>query len=214
LVLTQPDRPAGRGLRVSESAVAEAARAHALPLHQPQTLRDLEARARIAAEHPDVMVVAAYGLLLPVEALAIPPRGCLNIHASLLPRWRGAAPIQRAILAGDARTGITIMRMDAGLDTGPMLLQRDIPIGAHDTTVRGNQVNGNTNANPSITSGGILVQKLSPTGTAPVNDVIRENKAFSNKPFDVSWDQTGTVQFKKNHCSTSSPAGLCTKAKG
>jgi methionyl-tRNA formyltransferase len=134
LVLTQPDRPAGRGLRVSESAVGEAARAHALPLHKPQTLRDPDARVRIAAQHPDVMVVAAYGLLLPVEALAIPPRGCLNIHASLLPRWRGAAPIHRAILAGDARTGITIMRMDAGLDTGPMLLQRDIAIGEHDTT--------------------------------------------------------------------------------
>ncbi|HET9470348.1 MAG TPA: methionyl-tRNA formyltransferase [Usitatibacter sp.] len=134
LVLTQPDRPAGRGLRVSESAVGEAARAHALPLHKPRTLRDPEDRARIAAEHPDVMVVAAYGLLLPAEALRIPRLGCLNIHASLLPRWRGAAPIQRAILAGDARTGITIMRMDVGLDTGPMLLQRDIPIGEHDTT--------------------------------------------------------------------------------
>jgi len=119
---------------VSESAVGQAARAHALPLHKPQTLRDREARARIEAEHPDAMVVAAYGLLLPVEALAIARLGCLNIHASLLPRWRGAAPIQRAILAGDSRTGITIMRMDAGLDTGPMLLQRDIPIGERDTT--------------------------------------------------------------------------------
>jgi methionyl-tRNA formyltransferase len=114
--------------------VGEAARAHALPLHKPGTLRDPDALARIQAEHPDVMVVAAYGLLLPVEALGIPPRGCLNIHASLLPRWRGAAPIQRAILAGDARTGITIMHMDAGLDTGPMLLKREIPIGPHDTT--------------------------------------------------------------------------------
>jgi methionyl-tRNA formyltransferase len=114
--------------------VGEAARAHGLPLHKPATLRDPEARARIEAMHADVMVVAAYGLLLPPEALAIPAQGCLNIHASLLPRWRGAAPIQRAILAGDATTGITIMRMDAGLDTGPMLLRREIPIGEHDTT--------------------------------------------------------------------------------
>lgn len=103
-------------------------------MHKPASLRDPAARAPIADAGCDVMVVAAFGLILPPEALTIPPRGCLNIHASLLPRWRGAAPIQRAILAGDAQTGITIMRMEAGLDTGPALLQRPIAIGERETT--------------------------------------------------------------------------------
>jgi methionyl-tRNA formyltransferase len=114
--------------------VGEAARRHGIVLHKPATLRDPQARAPVEAAAADLMVVAAYGLLLPAEALAIPRRGGSNIHASLLPRWRGAAPIQRAILAGDARTGITIMRMDAGLDTGPMLLQRSVPIADRETT--------------------------------------------------------------------------------
>jgi methionyl-tRNA formyltransferase len=121
-VLTQPDRPAGRGRQLTESPVKQAARARALPLAQPSTLRTADAQAALAAWAPDVLVVVAYGLLLPREVLGLPRRGCLNIHASLLPRWRGAAPIQRAILAGDAETGVTIMQMDAGLDTGPVLL--------------------------------------------------------------------------------------------
>jgi methionyl-tRNA formyltransferase len=133
LVVTQPDRRAGRGMRVSESAVAHAAARHALALLKPQTLRDAAARGAIADARAEVMVVAAFGLILPPEVLEIPPRGCLNIHASLLPRWRGAAPIQRAILAGDSATGITIMRMEAGLDTGPALLRKSLPIGPRDT---------------------------------------------------------------------------------
>jgi len=120
-------------MRVSESAVAQAARRRGLELLKVETLKDETARAAIAAAAGDVMVVAAFGLIVPEPVLAIPPRGCLNIHASLLPRWRGAAPIQRALLAGDEATGITIMRMDAGLDTGPMLLRRPLAIGARDT---------------------------------------------------------------------------------
>jgi methionyl-tRNA formyltransferase len=141
LVLTQPDRPAGRGMRLQASPVKQFALNHGLPIAQPRSLRldgkfADDARAALAqlqAAAPEVMVVAAYGLILPPWVLALPPRGCLNIHGSLLPRWRGAAPIQRAIDAGDAHTGITIMRMDAGLDTGPMLLAQAMPIGPEDT---------------------------------------------------------------------------------
>ena len=142
LVLTQPDRPAGRGQQLQASAVKQRALALGLPLAQPRGLRldgrfgEDAASARTALERaaPQAMVVAAYGLILPAWTLDLPPAGCLNIHASVLPRWRGAAPIHRAIEAGDASTGITIMQMDAGLDTGPMLLQAPEPIGAQDTT--------------------------------------------------------------------------------
>ncbi|HSV54683.1 MAG TPA: methionyl-tRNA formyltransferase [Burkholderiaceae bacterium] len=142
LVLTQPDRPAGRGMKLQESAVKQLALSHDIPVAQPRSLRldgkypddAYAARAAIEAAQADVMVVAAYGLILPQWVLDAPPRGCLNIHASLLPRWRGAAPIHRAIEAGDTQTGITIMQMDAGLDTGDMLLVEKLPIAAADTT--------------------------------------------------------------------------------
>ena len=132
-VLTQPDRPAGRGMQLAASPVKQLALQHELPVLQPTTLKTEEMQRTIAALDADVMVVAAYGLILPKAVLEIPRYGCLNIHASLLPRWRGAAPIQRAILAGDQETGITIMQMDEGLDTGDMLLQHACPIGADDT---------------------------------------------------------------------------------
>ncbi|MBU4499151.1 MAG: methionyl-tRNA formyltransferase [Gammaproteobacteria bacterium] len=133
LVLTQPDRPAGRGMKLTPSAVKQAARARGLPVYQPLSLKSPEAQAALRAVHADVMVVAAYGLILPQAVLDLPRLGCLNIHASLLPRWRGAAPIQRAILAGDTETGITIMQMDAGLDTGAMLSTVTLPIRDDDT---------------------------------------------------------------------------------
>lgn len=129
-VLTQPDRPAGRGRKLAMSAVKDFALQQGLPIAQPQTLRSAEGRESLVHWQPDVLVVVAYGLILPVEVLSMPRFGCLNIHASLLPRWRGAAPIQRAILAGDEYTGVTLMQMDVGLDTGPMLLQRRVAIGA------------------------------------------------------------------------------------
>ncbi|MDW8260788.1 MAG: methionyl-tRNA formyltransferase [Gammaproteobacteria bacterium] len=128
-VLTQPDRPAGRGRQVAASPVKRVALAQGVPLAQPASLRSPEDRAALASWQVDVLVVVAYGLILPPEALALPRLGCVNIHASLLPRWRGAAPVQRAILAGDAITGVTIMQMDAGLDTGPILLAESVPIG-------------------------------------------------------------------------------------
>ncbi len=142
LVLTQPDRPAGRGLKLQASPVKQQAQAYGLPVLQPRSLRldgkfpeeAAAARAALQQVAPDVIVVAAYGLILPGWVLALPPMGCINIHGSLLPRWRGAAPIHRAIEAGDAQTGITIMQMDAGLDTGPMLLAQAEAIHADDST--------------------------------------------------------------------------------
>ncbi|MGE7993131.1 methionyl-tRNA formyltransferase [Pseudomonas sp. NPDC089554] len=132
-VYTQPDRPAGRGQKLMPSAVKALAVAHDIPVLQPPTLRNAEAQAELAALEPDLMVVVAYGLILPQAVLDIPRLGCINSHASLLPRWRGAAPIQRAVEAGDAESGVTVMRMEAGLDTGPMLLKVTTPISAEDT---------------------------------------------------------------------------------
>ncbi len=133
MVLTQPDRPAGRGMQPQPSAVKHFALARAISLLQPRTLRDERVIDELRAVGAEALIVAAYGLLLPAAILTLPARGCINIHASLLPRWRGAAPIQRALLAGDAETGITIMQMDAGLDTGAILLQERIPIDEMDT---------------------------------------------------------------------------------
>jgi methionyl-tRNA formyltransferase len=132
LVLTQPDRPAGRGRRVEASPVKRAAQRHGLRVAQPATLRSADASASLG-QPPDLLIVIAYGLLLPPAVLEWPRLGCVNLHASLLPRWRGAAPIQHALLARDAETGISVMRMDAGLDTGPVYLERSIAIGARET---------------------------------------------------------------------------------
>ncbi|MFO7580855.1 methionyl-tRNA formyltransferase [Nitrosomonas halophila] len=134
LVLTQPDRPAGRGMKMQASPVKLLAQQHALQLLQPETLKSPDIQAQLKTLAPDVMVVAAYGLLLPEAVLHIPRHGCINIHASLLPRWRGAAPIQRAILAGDQETGISIMQMDQGLDTGAIILQHAVTITPRDTS--------------------------------------------------------------------------------
>ncbi|MGL6222563.1 MAG: methionyl-tRNA formyltransferase [Steroidobacteraceae bacterium] len=153
-VYTQPDRPAGRGRALAASAVKQRALALGLAVEQPATLKTAEAQAGLAAYAPDLMVVVAYGLILPQAVLDIPRLGCLNIHGSLLPRWRGAAPIHRAILAGDERTGISIMKMDAGLDTGPELLRRELLIGPHE-------------------SAGELHDRLAPLGAQAIVDAVR-----------------------------------------
>ena len=132
-VYTQPDRPAGRGRKLTASPVKQTALEHELPVFQPESLKTPEAQAEIEALQADVMIVVAYGLILPKAVLEMPKYGCLNIHASLLPRWRGAAPIQRAIQMGDAETGVTIMQMDIGLDTGDMLTRLKTPITPEDT---------------------------------------------------------------------------------
>ncbi len=133
LVLTRPDAAAGRGMKQTSSEVKQLALSHGLAVFQPATLRDEDVVRRIAAVGADAMVVAAYGLILPPNVIAAFPSGCINIHASLLPRWRGAAPIQHALLAGDSQTGISIMRMDEGLDTGPVYLTESIPVDANET---------------------------------------------------------------------------------
>jgi methionyl-tRNA formyltransferase len=153
-VYTQPDRPAGRGRKLTASPVAERAETLGLAVYKPEKLRgNDEAQAQLRALDPEVMVVVAYGLILPQAVLDIPRHGCINIHASLLPRWRGAAPIQRAILAGDTETGVTIMGMEAGLDTGPMMLVEAMPISA-DTT------SGQLQQALSLIGGRLIVEAL------------------------------------------------------
>ena len=132
-VLTQPDRPAGRGRRLQASPVKQAAKAVNIPVYQPTSLTGLDVAEQISALQPDLLIVVAYGLILPPTILTVPTHGCWNIHASLLPRWRGAAPVQRAIEAGDSETGICIMQMDEGLDTGPVLHRVILPIGENET---------------------------------------------------------------------------------
>ncbi|MCG7975486.1 MAG: methionyl-tRNA formyltransferase [Candidatus Thiodiazotropha taylori] len=152
-VYTQPDRPAGRGRKVQFSPVKQLAVEHDLEVFQPKTLKDPQAQRILAQHQADLMVVVAYGLLLPQAVLDTPRLGCINIHASLLPRWRGAAPIQRAILAGDETSGVTIMQMEAGLDTGPMLSIRSTPIDAKET-------------------GGSLHDRLAELGSAALIEVL------------------------------------------
>ena len=133
---SQPPRPKGRGHQVQKSAVHELAESHDIPVYTPKSLKSPEAQTEFAALNPDIAIVAAYGLLLPVEILNSPQYGCLNIHGSLLPRWRGASPIQRAIWAGDEKTGVTIMQMDKGLDTGDMIIKGEVPLDDKITTPR------------------------------------------------------------------------------
>ncbi|APV49136.1 methionyl-tRNA formyltransferase [Betaproteobacteria bacterium GR16-43] len=163
LVLSQPDRPAGRGLRLTASAVSQAAATHGLPVYKPASLKPPESHDPIRAAAADVMVVAAYGLLLPQAVLDLPARGCLNIHASILPRWRGAAPIQRALMAGDAETGVCIMQMEAGLDTGPVLLEKRIPIALRDTA-------------------GDLTQRLASVGAAAIVEALANLDRLEPRP--------------------------------
>ncbi len=133
-VYTQPDKPAGRGKKLQQSAVKQLAEQHQIPVYQPKSLRNSEAQQQLNALQADVMVVVAYGLLLPQAVLDAPRLGCLNVHGSLLPRWRGAAPIQRAVWAGDGESGVTIMQMDQGLDTGDMLYKVTCPLAADETS--------------------------------------------------------------------------------
>lgn len=163
LVLTQPDRPAGRGQKMISSAVAQTAERLKLRLEKPLSLKVAAIHDHLRLVGTEVMVVAAYGLLLPQEVLGIPAMGCLNIHGSLLPRWRGAAPVQRAIEAGDTETGIAIMQMDAGLDTGSVLLEKKIAIAPDDTTAS-------------------LFEKLTPLGSAAISEALAKLPALAAKP--------------------------------
>jgi methionyl-tRNA formyltransferase len=167
LVVTQPDRPAGRGMRLTESAVAQAARALGLKVAKPPSMKTAEGISELRAAAPDVLVVAAYGLILPRAVLDLPRRGCVNIHASLLPRWRGAAPIQRALLAGDRETGVCIMQMEEGLDTGPVLLERSLAIGPRDTS-------------------GTLTESLARLGAEAITEALLRLDEIEPRPQDSS----------------------------
>lgn len=175
---TQPDRPAGRGRRLAASPVKQRALEADVPVEQPETLRDPAARERLADLAPDLMIVVAYGLILPKKVLAIPRLGCWNVHASLLPRWRGAAPIQRAILAGDTESGVDLMQMEAGLDTGPMLLKVSTTISAEDT-------------------GGSLHDRLATLGSAAVLEAVSK-LAAGELQGEVQDDSLATYAHKLN----------------
>ena len=177
-VYTQPDRPAGRGQKLMPSPVKQLALQHGIAVYQPQTLRDPAAQAELAALAPDLMVVVAYGLILPQVVLDTPRLGCINSHASLLPRWRGAAPIQRAIEAGDASSGVTVMQMEAGLDTGPMLLKVTTTITAEDT-------------------GGSLHDRLAQLGSAAVVEAVTKLAAGELRG-EVQDDSLATYAHKLN----------------
>ena len=214
-VLSQPDRPAGRGQKLTASPVAQRAEALGLPIHKFLKL-DAEARAVLAALEPEIMVVVAYGLILPQAALDIPKHGCLNIHASLLPRWRGAAPIARAVEAGDAETGITIMQMEAGLDTGPMLLIERVAIDAATTAaslhdelcVLGGRLivealarisAGTLPATVQPEAGVTYAKKLSKDEaridwTQPAERIARRIRAFNPAP--VAWTELGSDRVR------------------
>ncbi|MCW5626191.1 MAG: methionyl-tRNA formyltransferase [Burkholderiales bacterium] len=191
-VLTQPDRPAGRGLRMVASEVKQAALARGFSVDQPVTLRSADAISQLRAVGADMMIVAAYGLILPQAVLDLFPLGCLNIHASLLPRWRGAAPIQRAILAGDTQTGVAIMRMEAGLDTGPVYLERAIPIASDDTAGTLHDALAHLGAAlivealPAVVQGRLIARPQPATGVTYAAKIARADAA-------LHWDQPASV---------------------
>jgi methionyl-tRNA formyltransferase len=196
LVLTQPDRPAGRGMKPQASAVKQLAQQRGLAVAQPRSLRldgkfsddASAAQAALLDTRPDVLVVAAYGLILPAWVLALPRQGCLNIHASLLPRWRGAAPIQRAIEAGDALTGITIMQMDEGLDTGAMLLAEAVPITGDDTAATLHDRLADLGA-------GLIVKALEsqPPSTPQPADGVTYARKIEKAEGPIDWSQAAEV---------------------
>lgn len=185
LVLTRTDRPAGRGMKLSASEVKQLALERGFPVFQPATLKDPDAQQRIRDAGADAMVVAAYGLLLPPAVLELFSLGCINVHASILPRWRGAAPIQRALLAGDAETGISIMRMEAGLDTGPVYLVRRLKIAPGETAgslhdrLAALGAEAIVEALPDIASGGLTAQRQPDEGVTYAAKIAKEEAALS-----------------------------------
>lgn len=192
-VYTQPDRPKGRGLALQASVIKQFALRENLAVFQPNTLRDPAVQAQLKALQPDVMVVAAYGLLLPKAVLDIPKLACVNVHASLLPRWRGAAPIQQAILAGDATSGITIMQMDQGLDTGAILNTKEIPL-AHDETSAS------------------LTEKLAALGASALIETLAEPEKYllhANKQNDLAATHAAKIQKSQAKLNFTETATIC-----
>jgi methionyl-tRNA formyltransferase len=205
-VYSQPPRPAGRGQQPRPSPVQARADTLGLPVRHPVSLRNAEAQAEFAALGADVAVVVAYGLILPQAVLDAPGMGCLNIHASLLPRWRGAAPIHRAVMAGDAETGVCIMRMEAGLDTGPVLLREAVPVGAGDTT-------GDLHDRLATLGGQLVVEALRrlpdltpvPQGDDGLTYAAKIDKAEAR----VDWSRPATEVLRQIHGLSPHPGAWC-----
>ena len=193
LVLTQPDRPRGRGQRLAASPVKALARQHGIPVHQPSSLTTIEAKSLLLAHELDVLVVAAYGLLLPPAILGWPKHGCVNVHASLLPRWRGAAPIQRALLAGDVESGVTLMQMDPGLDTGPMLDVVRVPIDGRETaeTLERKLTTAGTSALLSYLDG--LARGKSPVATPQPTAGATYATKIDKREAEIDWSAAATT---------------------
>ncbi len=191
-VFTRPDQPAGRGKKLQASPVKQLAETRSLPIFQPASLRKPEGIAQVRSLSPDLIIVAAYGLILPSEVLSIPPRGAVNTHASLLPRYRGAAPIPAAILAGDTETGVTLMQMDAGLDTGPILAQRSLPISPEDTT-------GTLTPKLAALAAGLLIDVLPKILQSELTPIPQDNsratiyRTIKKEEGQIDWSQPAVV---------------------
>jgi methionyl-tRNA formyltransferase len=207
MVLTQPDRPAGRGMQARASAVKLLADEQNLPIRQPATLKSEAEQSHLAALNADVMVVVAYGLILPPAVLDIPRSGAINIHASLLPRWRGAAPIQRALLAGDHRTGISIMRMDAGLDTGPVFLTEETPIADTDSTQTLHDRLAEIGARAVLTVLDQLEKGLAVTTAQPEVGVTYAAK-ISKEEARIDWNQEARQIWRQIRAFNPSPGAV------
>jgi methionyl-tRNA formyltransferase len=213
LVLTQPDRPAGRSQRPNRSAVKLAAIRHGLRIHQPERLKSVEQQAQVLDVPVDVMVVAAYGLILPKQILSHPAHGCLNIHGSLLPRWRGAAPIQRAILAGDRQTGVCIMQMDAGLDTGPVISAHPVDIEPGDTAGSLHDRLAATGATAIVAAlavlarDGKLISEPQPSGGATYAPKVEKREAT------IDWEKDA-VQIERQVRAFNPAPGASTSIEG
>jgi methionyl-tRNA formyltransferase len=211
-VMTQPDRPAGRGLAPAASPVKRLAADRRLPVVQPVTLKDAGVQEELGRFRPDAIVTAAFGLIFPQALLDLPPRGAINVHASLLPRWRGAAPIQRALLAGDEVTGVSIMRMDAGLDTGPVLLQEAIPILGSDTA-------GTLGERLAELGGKLLVRALDALAGGGLEAVAQQTEGvtYASKPekheFRVDWAQDAAAVDRRVRAFNPSP-GAAARIRG
>jgi methionyl-tRNA formyltransferase len=193
MVLTQPDRPAGRGMQLRASPVKQLALQHQLTVFQPASLKPAEVQAQIAATQSDVMIVAAYGLIIPTPVLHMPSKGCYNIHASLLPRWRGAAPIHRAILAGDAETGVTIMEVVPALDAGAMVIKGEIPILPTDTTQSLHDALSQLGAQLMVDAMHTLVKEGSLQATPQDETLVTYAHKLEKSESAMDWQQSAEV---------------------
>jgi len=197
LVLTQPDRPSGRGMKLKESPVKALALQHQIEVFQPETLKDIAAQKRIEETQADVMVVAAYGLIVPTNVLAMPRLGCYNIHASLLPRWRGAAPIQRALLAGDKETGVTIMEVVPKLDAGAMVSKGVLPIAERDTAQTLHDGLARTGANLMVKAMGQLSVNGSLPSTPQDESLVTYAEKLQKTEASIDWNQSAAQISKQ-----------------